>query len=152
MLLRKTRFLTKLKRKYFHMCIGPTLLYGCSTWALTKKTEIRIATCQQHMERAMLGIRLRDKKPLTWIRQITKLKDMVSEARRRKWQYAQKVMIRNPERWDRRLLEWTPPGTRPLGRPRTRWTDYFNQRAGPEWKSQINTAQWLSNIPPLTRW
>jgi len=136
----------KIKRKYFNTCIVPALLYGCTTWALTKKTETRLGVCQRNMERRMLGVRLIDKKSTSWIRRKTGQKDVVFMFRKRKWFQASKMLKRaNENRWDTILLNWTPNTPRPLGRPRTRWHDDFasKRRANrSNWKGEAVTGKW----------
>ena len=44
----------RLKRRLFHQCVLPAMLYGCETWALTKATEDRLAKAQRRMERHIL--------------------------------------------------------------------------------------------------
>ena len=53
------------------------MTYGCETWKLTKQAENSHRGAQITMERAMLGITLRDRKKLTWIREKTRVKDIV---------------------------------------------------------------------------
>ncbi|XP_030747772.1 transcription factor IIIB 90 kDa subunit-like [Sitophilus oryzae] len=58
-----------LKRKVFHQCVMPVLTYGAETLTLTKKSIEKIRVAQRAMERAMLGVSLRDKIPSTVIKQ-----------------------------------------------------------------------------------
>jgi hypothetical protein len=139
----------KIKRRYFNMCTVPALLYGCETWALTQKMERRLGVCQRAMERRMLGIRLIDKKRSSWIRQRTELKDVTAMFRKRKWTHASKMLKRESEhRWDVRLLNWTPPTSRPLGRPATRWQNVFKDYAGQAWQAKAkNDTEWTRLLP-----
>lgn len=50
-----------IKRKLFNTCILPILTYGCQTWAMTKSQNKRLETCQNTMERSMLGKKLSDR-------------------------------------------------------------------------------------------
>ena len=130
-LLTKKRVPMKVKHRYFQQCITPALLYGCESWTLTKAMELRLARCQRAMERRMLNIRIIDKHSSKWIRQRTKLPDVNVEYRKRKWKHLQKIFQRKDQnRWDWLLLNWTPKSPRPLGRPRTRWSDCFAKVAG----------------------
>ena len=50
--------------------IDPYVMVGithCETWKLTKQAENSPRIAQRAMERAMLGITLRDRKKSTWI-------------------------------------------------------------------------------------
>ncbi|KAK0397691.1 hypothetical protein QR680_002221 [Steinernema hermaphroditum] len=59
-----------------------------------------------------------------------KVKDIDEAARRRKWNFAWKMANGSPEKWYNRLEEWRPPVKRPLGRPRTRWSDDLTKKVG----------------------
>ena len=50
-----------LKRKVYNQCVIPAMTYRCETWKLTKRTEKLLRIAQRTMERAMLGITMRDK-------------------------------------------------------------------------------------------
>uniref|UniRef100_A0A7E4V613 Endonuclease-reverse transcriptase n=1 Tax=Panagrellus redivivus TaxID=6233 RepID=A0A7E4V613_PANRE len=111
------------KRRFFDQCILPAFLYAAETWSLTKTNQSRLEIAQRRMERAMLGITLRDKKPNEWIRRKTGLKDVVSNAQDRKRKFANKLNNHKGDRWTTRLTKWTPNKKRPLGRPPKRWKD-----------------------------
>ncbi len=66
-----------LKRKVCDQCILPVLTYGSETWRLTKELERKLRSAQRGMERRMLGITLRDKKRTSWIREQTKVEDIL---------------------------------------------------------------------------
>jgi hypothetical protein len=139
-----------IKRHYFHTCILPTLLYGCETWATTQANLERLARTQRAMERRMLSFRLIDKKPAKWIRKITKLKDVVACARRRKWRFAGKKLGQADDRWTKRLSSWTPTTARPRGRPRTRWEDDLRKCTGVPLAS--NKRPWIRATRDQKRW
>uniref|UniRef100_A0A7E4VZ75 Reverse transcriptase domain-containing protein n=1 Tax=Panagrellus redivivus TaxID=6233 RepID=A0A7E4VZ75_PANRE len=111
------------KRRYFNQCILPAFLYAAETWALSKADKDRLEVAQRRMERAMLGITLRDKKTNDWIRRKTELKDVVNCAHERKCKFAEKLEQHNGDRWTTRLTNWTPKTKRPVGRPPKRWKD-----------------------------
>ena len=54
-----------------------------------------------------------------------KVPDWVQEQRRRKWRWAGHVVRRRDMRWSTRMVFWEPfrQGSRPVGRPATRWED-----------------------------
>uniref|UniRef100_A0A1I7SHJ9 Reverse transcriptase domain-containing protein n=1 Tax=Bursaphelenchus xylophilus TaxID=6326 RepID=A0A1I7SHJ9_BURXY len=70
------------KRKSWHVCVLPAFLYGSEAWALTKSSETKLVRCQRRMERHMLCHRLVDRVPNATIRDRTKLKDVIQEARK----------------------------------------------------------------------
>ena len=123
-----------LKRKLFNQCVLPSMLYGAETWALTKKSEEKLAVAQRRMERFMTGISLRDRKTNEWLRGVTKVDDAVQSARERKWRWARKVALMDGSRWARAVTEWQPRiGKRARGRPKTRWRDAIVKAAGINW-------------------
>ena len=99
------------------------MLYGCETWALTKEEENRLEIAERRMERRMLNISLKDKKPNDWIRAKTGFDNVVHLARRRKFKYLPKLLQLPDDRWNRTLTLWNPSAKRHAGRPPTRWID-----------------------------
>ena len=77
-----------LKRKAFNQCILPVLTYGSETWSLTMRQANKLRVVQRKMERQMLGITLRDRKTSQWIRQQTRITDLIEYAKRSKWRWA----------------------------------------------------------------
>jgi hypothetical protein len=143
-----------LKRRYFQMCIMPSLLYGCETWALTEATWTRLARVQRSMERRMLGLRLRDKKASSWIRAKTKLPDVVIAARKRQWKFAGRIYSTlNPpfsERWTVLMTRWVPNTKRNLGRPCQRWEDDIRKHTGTRLWSR--DQRWTGLAQNAKRW
>ena len=126
-LLKSRRIPMVLKRRYFHQCILPAMLYGCETWGLTKLEENRLAVAQRRMERRMLNVKLIDRLSNAQLRERTQLNDVVQLARKRKWNYLPKIERLPEERWTRLLTHWKPKPKRTRGRPATRWTSDFEQ-------------------------
>ncbi|RVE44730.1 hypothetical protein evm_010634 [Chilo suppressalis] len=50
-----------LKTKVFHQCVLPVMTYGAQTWTLTVRLVHRFKVAQRAMERAMLGVSLKDR-------------------------------------------------------------------------------------------
>ncbi|CAH2237468.1 jg12801 [Pararge aegeria aegeria] len=89
------------------------MTYGAETWTLTVDLFDKFKVAQRAMERAMMGVSLRDRIRNDEIRRRTK-----------KCQWAGHVCLRTDGRWGRRVLEWRPRiGKRSVGRPPARWTD-----------------------------
>ena len=97
-----------LKRKAFNQCIIPTMTYATETWSLTKAQATQLQTAQQQMESKMLGIRLKDRKTNLWIRQWTRVKEVVAESKRMKWRWAGHVIRQSDGRWIERTTSWLP--------------------------------------------
>ncbi|CAH2259111.1 jg9970 [Pararge aegeria aegeria] len=82
----------------------------------------RLRITQRAMERAMLGVSLRDQIRNEEIRRRTRVTDIAQRVAKLKW------------KWDP-MLEWRPrTGKRIVGRPPTRWTDDIKRVAGSRWK------------------
>jgi len=84
----KSNLPTCLKRKIYNHCVLPSMTYGCETWKLNKSTENKLRRAQRAMERLMIGVSLRDKKRCTWIREQTKVKDIIEMIKEQKWRWA----------------------------------------------------------------
>ncbi|XP_047037261.1 uncharacterized protein LOC124642702, partial [Helicoverpa zea] len=64
-----------LKTKVFNQCVLPVMTYGAETWTLSVRLVHKFKVAQRAMERAMLGISLRDRIRNEVIRQRTKVID-----------------------------------------------------------------------------
>ncbi|CAH2229251.1 jg18827 [Pararge aegeria aegeria] len=94
------------------------MTYGAETWTLTVDLIHKFKVAQRAMERAMLGVSLRDRIRNDEICRRTKVTDIAQRISKLKWQWAGHVCRRTDGRWDRRVLEWRPRiGKRSVGRP-----------------------------------
>ena len=124
-----------LKRKVFDQCVLPVLTYGCETWTLNAKATQKLKVPQRSMERQMLNISRRDKKKNTWIRQQTKICDIMRRVASRKWQWAGHIARRSDQRWTTEILNWIPRDhKRPRKRPKKRWVDDTVKYKGIKWQ------------------
>lgn len=121
-----------LKKRLFEGVVLPALLYGAESWYLCKREKQILSVAQRKFERKMLGITVLDHIPNEQIRSITKLKDVVREAERRKRIWVERLSNLPHDRWNRKLLDWIPRGRRKQGRPAKRWRDDFVKAAGPQ--------------------
>ncbi len=94
------------KRKVYNQCIRPFLTYGSETWRLTKESERKLRRAQRGMERRMLGITWRDKRLTSWVREQTKVEDILMTVKNKKWIWAGHVMRRRDNRWTTRVRQW----------------------------------------------
>ena len=74
-----------LKRKVYESCLLPVATYGLETMTLTERSLNRLRTTQRAMERAMLGISLRERIRNENIRRRTGVTDVIE--RIAKWQW-----------------------------------------------------------------
>ena len=64
----------------------PSMTYNGETWTLTSQAKDKLAAAQTKIERNMLDITYRDKeKTNVWVREKTKVTDVIEQVRRRKW-------------------------------------------------------------------
>ena len=107
--------------------------------------ERKLQTTQRSMERMMLGYTRRDHKTNKWIREQTKVKDVLTTAKRNKWRWAGHLGRITDERWSKLTTEWQPLyGTRKRGRPRARWRD--------EIVSYLGTTAWTRLTRDRKNW
>ena len=100
---------TCLKRQLYKSCVLPAItVYGAETWALTIQAKNKLAVDPIKMERSMLNITYRDRKTNIWVREKTKVTDVIKQVRRRKWKWAGHVSRIRDNRWTLRITTWEP--------------------------------------------
>ena len=127
----------RLRMRLFNAVINPTMLYSCSSWAMTENRTKSLRTTQARMLRCMSSSRRRVEEDgqleswSTWIQREThkareymkkyKVDDWadVQDTRRRSW--SKRLERMEEQRWSKKVLEWQPLGQRSQGRPRKRW-------------------------------
>ena len=132
-----------LKRKVYDQCILPTVTYGAETWNLTKKLSLKLRTMQRAHERIMLGLTWKDRKTAKWIREKTKVRDILEAISKLKWNWAGHIARMTDNRWTSRSTFWTPRGhKRNRGRPKTRWRDDLDQHQRQWHRTAQNRNLW----------
>ncbi len=132
-----------LKRRVYNQCVLPVLTYGSETWHLTKEQERKLRSSQRGMERKMLGVTRRDRKRATWIREQTKVEDILTTIKMREWSWAGHITCRTDNRWTKRVTEWQPRRCeRSHCRQRARWRDENTTFAGAGWSTLCLTERW----------
>ena len=82
----------------------------------------------------MLNITRRDKIRNEVIRSTTKVKDIIEKAEQTKGQWAGHLARMKKSKWAKRTTEWWPrEGSRARGRPKRRWRDEIEEKAGSAW-------------------
>jgi hypothetical protein len=79
--------------------------YGAETWTLTARLVHKFKVAQRAMERAMLGVSLRDRIRNEVIRQRTKVTTIAHRISMLKWQLAGHISHRTDNRWGKRVQE-----------------------------------------------
>lgn len=126
------------KARIYDQCILPVLTYGAETWVFTKEILQKLQVAQRAVERKLVGVTLRDRKRNQWLRQQSKVTDVIKHVAKLKWQWAGHI-ARKQGSWCKAVIEWRPWGEkRPQGRPQMRWYDDIKRTAGTKW---IETAQ-----------
>ena len=100
--------------------LRPILLYGSESWALTNKTKSKIQAAEMKILRVIKGVTRRDRLRNVDIRDelgITSILDIVERNKLRWYGHVQRM---EEDRLPKIMLEWTPQGRRPVGRPRRR--------------------------------
>ncbi|CAH2239424.1 jg16849 [Pararge aegeria aegeria] len=97
-----------LKTKVFEQCVLRVMPYGSETWSLTMGLIRRLRITQRAMERAMLGVSLRDQIRNEEIRRRTRVTDIAQRVAKLKWKWAGHIARRTDGRWGSKLLEWQP--------------------------------------------
>ena len=104
-------------------CVLPAMTYGAETWTLTKQAQNKLAA-QTKMERSMLNITYKDRRTNIWVRERTKLIDIIYTVRKMKWSWAGHINRLKDDRWTSRVTTWRPyDKKRRQGRPAKRWRD-----------------------------
>ena len=107
--------------------------------------ERKLAAAQHNMERSMLNFTYKDCKTNKWIREQTKVRDIMKVIKQRKWKWAGHVTRRRDGRWSTQITEWTPlEGKRNRGRQRKRWRDEIQQF----W----NDTNWYKYVKERENW
>lgn len=88
-----------LKKLVYNQRVLPVMTYGAETWGLTKRFERKLRLAQQAMERTMLGVVLRDENTAAWIREQTRVEDILAQIKLSKWAWAPHVMLVRDNRW-----------------------------------------------------
>jgi hypothetical protein len=97
------------------------MTYGAEVWTLMARLVHRFKVAQRAMERAMLGVSLRDRIRNQVSRQRTKVTDIAHRISMLMWQWAGHISRRTDYRWAKRVLEWSPRlGKRSVGRRQAR--------------------------------
>ena len=91
---------------------------------LTKQPQNKLAAAQTKMERSMLNITYKDRKTNIWVRERTKVIDIINTVRKMKWSWAGHINRLKDDRWTSHVTSWRPyDKKRRQGRPAKRWRD-----------------------------
>ncbi|CAH2240428.1 jg13331, partial [Pararge aegeria aegeria] len=117
-----------LKTKVFEQCVLPVMTYGSGTWSLTMGLIRRLRITQRAMERAMLGVSLRDQIRNEEIRRRIRITDISQRVAKLKWKWAGHIARSTDGRWGSKVLEWRPRTA--VQEPVPGWVDNLNGPVG----------------------
>ena len=120
---------TRDRVRLFDAVVSPTVLYGSAAWTLTSAMERKLRTAWQKMLRYVFRIHRckvegvvedwidymqRSTSQLNSMASSFRMKDWVTLYRRRKYNFAAKVVRATDDRWSKLAIEWAP--TSEIGR------------------------------------
>ena len=117
----------KVKMKVFNTVVLPVLLYGATTWALTKTEEKRLDAFEMRMLRCIMGVRWDDFVRNEDIRARLCQPPVSMKLRRARLKWFGHVERMGEERQVKGVMNAVMEGRRPVGRPRTRWKDVLRR-------------------------
>ncbi|KAJ4429807.1 hypothetical protein ANN_22011 [Periplaneta americana] len=130
--------------------ILPVLLYGCETWTLTLREELRLRVFENKVLRKIFGAK-RDEVTGEWrklhnteLHALYSSPNIIRNLKSRRLRWAGHVARMGESRNAYRVLVGRPEGKRPLGRPRRRWEDNIKmdlREVGCDDRDWINLAQ-----------
>ncbi|CAD6185922.1 unnamed protein product [Caenorhabditis auriculariae] len=146
----------KLRAHIFEASIIPAISYGTEVWPDTKKNATALRTSYRALERALIGTtrfeQWKKEQRSTDLRQLSQIRDLEEHIQRGKHRWSGHVIRRQDDRWSTRLTHWIPRNIkRPLGRPPTRWTDYFRKNISQPGRHWMTVAQDRAAWRTLTR-
>ena len=97
-----------LKRQVYNSCVLPAMTYGAETWTLTKQAQNKLAAAHYKMEISVLNITYKDRKTNIWIRERTKVLDIIINVGKMKWSSATHINGLYDDRWFSRVTTWRP--------------------------------------------
>ena len=117
------------------------MTYGCETGMMTNTEEQKLKVSQRAMERAMVGITIKDKVKCE-IRRLSQVKDIITEITRSKIRWVGHVVRMAGNRWTTRIVGWYPGNLKmPKGRPFTRWEELMKKKIGTNWVREARNRQ-----------
>ena len=142
--------LKNLKIKIYRTIILPVVLYGCETWSLTLREEMKLRAFENMVLRRIFGPR-RDEVTGEWRRlhneelnDLYSSRNIVRVIKSRRMRWAGHVARMGEETGVYRVVVGKTEGERQLGRPRRRWVDNIRmdlQEVGCGYVDWIGLAQ-----------
>ncbi len=116
------------KIRILERTVYPVITCRAQVWACTKKQIMKMKTTQHSMLRNILGIRLKDKRSIQDIKNITKTKNIGEKIKKLKFSYADHLTRALNSKWNKITTLWTPIEKKRRGQT-------TNQVGGRNWQS-----------------
>ena len=115
-------------------CVLPAMTYCAETWAFTTQAKNTLTNAQINIEKSMLNTKYRDRKTNIWVREKTKVTDVIEHIRRRKWTWAGHDSRIRDNRWTLRITTWKSYERKS---PRGRTVRFLRDKLDDQWKGTI---------------
>jgi len=124
--------LVRLLRYLVKSIIRPIVTYGCETWAMTVTEQNRLLVFERKVIRKIYGpTQYND---VVWriktneeLENLIKKKNIVRFVKSQRLRWAAHVIRMDKTRTVKKLIEWEPCSSRPVGKPRLRWLDQVEE-------------------------
>lgn len=117
------RMPVKLKGLVYKSIIRPVLTYGSETWTLTQRQVQTIQVAEMKMLRWMCGVTRLDKIRNEYVRGSLGVRDIADKLQESRLRWYGHISRRPPDHVGNTVTHLNIPGTRPRGRPKSRWLD-----------------------------
>ena len=115
----------KAKISIFKAVFVPILTYGHEAWVMTKRMRSQVPASEMRFLRRIEGVTLFNKVRSSEIRKSLNIEPLLLRIERSQLRWFGHVSRMPQERLPKQALRPKANGRRPVGRPRTRWTDHI---------------------------
>ena len=115
----------KAKLSVFKAIFVPILTYGHESWVMTERMRLQVQASEMSFLRRIEEVTLFSKVRSSEIRKSLNIEPLLLRIERSQLRWFGHVSRMPQERLPKQALLAKASGTRPVGRPRTRWTDYI---------------------------
>ena len=149
MVVSNTRLSQEAKLAVFKTLYRPILTYGQESWILTERTRSRVQAAEMRFLRKIMGVTRLDRVRNTVIRETLGVEPLLLSVEKAQLRWYGHVLRMAPDRMARTIFTAVPDGRRPVGRPRTRWTDQVNELCK---RMGLEPAQAQTQAEDRTEW
>ena len=115
----------KAKLSIFKAVFVPILTYGHESWVMTERMRSQVQASEMRFLRRIEGVTLFNKVRSSEIRKSRNIEPLLLQIERSQLRWFGHVSRMPQERLPKQALFAKANGKRPVGRPRTRWTDHI---------------------------